>query len=816
MSDNFKDILEKASRGRAILFCGAGASLDSIGFDLKELPAANPLLGEFNDFLGKEFSKLPIAASKVADESIKDYFRIITDCFRVKAVSDDMKTIMSYPWSRVYSTNYDNSPEIACEETGKTYQTLTARDRPGDLLNDRLPIIHLHGFINHFRIDTIREECILDYASNVANKVYEGPWATELKNDISTADIVVFLGYSLYDPEIAKLILQGGTSKKKIYFVNFRIEDEELAYMQERFGNPLNIEKSGLAQIIFALPASFETTKKQYVCFQSAQDTAVEHRNINYEDLTDLFLFGRVQEALLQADIISDSSNYVIRPTIVDKVKAEVASGRSLISLYSPLGHGKTVLSKILAAELGREHDVFVATRNQENFINEVHDIVANFKKPILIVDDFYRYSKHHRELAKLTADDAIFIFTSRLSVHESRKEELSAQFLNHDVVDLRIGELTQSDAENLVPLVNQAGMWGTMSELSDERKAKELISRADQGYQANFADILVGLMNSSEMIGRIKKELEVLKELSADAYSVVLLSIYLEFTNNHIDELSIDQALKVNLSQVHDSDAVSNIFRLFFNPIDGGNGYFSGSIFAKYAMEKICNHNDLIGVIEKSANNLADNYPLHEEMKLVLVDLLRFNYLKVIASGDQVRLKRIRNLYSNLSSNPNLNKDDLFWNAFGMCERALNNFEPAVKHFRTSISYAKLRGKFYIPYHAQNQLIVCLLERGVSLQIDSATAFSNFKEVLELLTIQAEDERSYGRGQAFTWHKETIAFLDLHYPNFEQHEKLFINAQIMKYVNFIIRSIHDWEKRREAAFTVRKLQSFLANNPTQ
>lgn len=814
MSDNLREALEKASRGRAILFCGAGASLDSIGFDLQELPAANPLLAKFNDFLGKEFSKLPIAASKVADESIKDYFRIITDCFKVKSVSDDMKTIMSYPWSRVYSTNYDDSPEIACEQIGKTCQTLTAQDKPIDLLGDRLPIIHLHGFVNHFRIDTIRDECILDYASNVANKVYEGPWATELKNDISTADIVVFLGYSLYDPEIAKLVLQGGKSKKKIYFVNFRIEDEELAYMQESFGNPLNIETSGLAQIIFALPVGFETTNKQYVCFQSAQDTPVEHRNVNYEDLTDLFLFGRVQDPLLQADVISESSSYVIRPAVIDTVLAEIESGRSLISLYSPLGHGKTLISKILAAELGRDHDVFVATRNQENFINEVNDIVANFKNPILIIDDYYKYSKHHRELAKLTSKDVVFIFTSRLSVHESRKEELPAQFLNHDVVDLRIGELTKSDAESLVPLVNQAGMWGTMSELSDDKKAKELISTFDHGYQANFADILVGLMNSSEMIGRIKKELEVLRELSTDAYDVVLLSIYLEFTNNHIDELSIDQALKVNLSEVHATDAVSNIFRLFFNPIDGGNGYFAGSIFAKYAMEKICNHNDLIGVIEKSANNLADNYPLHEEMKLVLVDLLRFNYLKVIASGDQMRLKRIRELYSNLSSNANLNKDDLFWNAFGMCERALKNFDPAVKHFRTSISYAKLRGKFYVPYHAQNQLVVCLLERGVSHQIDASTAFTNFKEVLELLTVQAEDERSYGRGQAFAWHKEVIAFLDLHYPNFEQAEQLFINAQIMKYLNFITRSILDWEQRREAAMTVRKLQSFLANNP--
>ena len=78
--------------------------------------------------------------------------------------------------------------------------------------------------------------------------------------------------------------------------------------------------------------------------------------------------------------------------------------------------------------------------------------------------------------------------------------------------------------------------------------------------------------------------------------------------------------------------------------------------------MECICDHNDLIGVIEESANNLANSSSLFEEMRLILVDLLRFNYLKAIAGQDQGRFRRIRDLYSNLSSNTNLNKDDLFW----------------------------------------------------------------------------------------------------------------------------------------------------------
>ncbi|MDA7423026.1 SIR2 family protein [Tritonibacter multivorans] len=790
------------------------ASLDSIGFDCEELPAASPLLEKFNEFLGKKFSKLPIAASKVADASIQEYFRIITDCFKVQAVSDDMKSIMSYPWSRVYSTNYDDSIEISCEQIGKPKQTLTSADKPSAILPGKLPIVHLHGFVNHFRVDTIRDECILDYNSNVANKVYEGPWATELKNDIKTADVIVFLGYSLYDPEIAKLVLQGGNSKKKIFFINYKIEDEELTYMQEMFGTALHIEKDGFARVVEALPVATDVVKRRYVCFKSATEQSVEHRNINYEDLSDLFLFGRVQDQLLQADVVEGTSKYVIRPSIVEKVVGELQSGRSLISLYSPLGQGKTVLCKILGTELAQDYDVFFAIRNQDNFIEELRSIIANNDRPIIILDDYYKFSKHHREMALLKPEDVVFIFSSRLNVHETRKDELPAQFLNHDVVDLRIGQLTHTDAISLVPLTNQAGMWREISELSDAEKAKKLISNGASGYQANFADILVGLMNSNEMIGRIRKELEVLKAISRDAYDIVLLSIYLEFTNNHIDDFIIDQTLKTRLRDIHSSEKVSNIFRVFFNLDASNDGYFAGSIFAKYAMEKICDHNDLIGVIENAANNLADSSPLFDEMRLVLVDLLRFNYLKVIASNDQNRLRRIRELYSNLSSNPNLNKDDLFWNAFGMCQRALKDFDAAVKHFRTSISYAKNRGKNYVPYHAQNQLTVCLLERGLSIPTEASIAFGNLKEVFELLSVQADDERTYGRGQAFTWHRELISFLEAYYPEFDDTEKNVTRAQALKYLAFIKRSVSGWERRPEAAMTVKKLQSFLANNP--
>lgn len=69
--EGISELLNKAVKGRAILFCGAGASVDSINADLQELPTVNPLLGIINKALNSKYSRIDIAASKLADNSIE-------------------------------------------------------------------------------------------------------------------------------------------------------------------------------------------------------------------------------------------------------------------------------------------------------------------------------------------------------------------------------------------------------------------------------------------------------------------------------------------------------------------------------------------------------------------------------------------------------------------------------------------------------------------------------------------------------------------------------------------------------------------------
>jgi SIR2-like domain len=807
---SLQELLVQGSTGKAILFCGAGASLGAINFDVKNLPSSNPLLTKINTHLSKNYSRLDIAASKLAETSLIDYYKMITNTYRVSGTIPEYDEVIGFPWKRIYTTNYDNAAEFAASKIKKKFFSYSQKDHPRDIIPQVLPIIHLHGFIDRFTLDNITDDCILDYNSNVANGVYEGPWSTELKNDISTADIIVFLGYSLYDPEIARIILRGNVSAKKIFFINSKNSNDELTYMQSRFGIPLPIEVDGLARIVAEVTAKASTSPRtNFVCFEPARTQQVKSKSVTNINLSDLFLYGDLDESLLQTDIVSETQKYIILPDYTAQVLNAIKSGHDLVMVFSPLGHGKSVFAKICAAAIAKSRVVFSAIRDQPEFLEEFKYIIHNYNNPVFVFDDYYKYVRHQQELANLKSGSATFIFTSRLNIYENRRDELTSLFLNHKIAEVRIGDISQSDAKSLVPLIDQAGLWFDKGSKNFQEKVSILTARDGRSSQANFADILVGLMSSREMIDRIKKELSVLRELSFDAYRCVLLSIYLEFTNNHVSEFIMDQALGYSMSSKIQSEGASEIFRIFLRQGNSGR-YFRGSVFAKYAIESVCESNDLLSTIGFAAGKLARLRSESTESKSILIDLLRFNYLKAVAKTDKTKLSLISEMYADLSKESRLNTDDLFWNAYGMCEREMQNFETAIRYFRNGIKYAEIKGARYIPYHAQNQLILCLLERAVSVDLPLEEISTNGLEIIGLLQAQADDERSYGGGQAFSWYNELKDFLDMHYLNFSQPQKARHYSSLVKYVKFIKSSVAGWSNREKASRMVSMIEGFL------
>ena len=166
-SEKMKERLILGAKGKAILFAGAGCSLDCLNYSISELPTANPLLGLLNEKLPEKSARLDIAASKYLEQDEKGYLNLLNDTFFVRSVPDDLVDLMKFDWDRVYTTNYDNALEVAAQRAGKQARPLIPKDSASSQPDSNLQIVHLHGYIETFDLDNIKQDCILDYNSNV-------------------------------------------------------------------------------------------------------------------------------------------------------------------------------------------------------------------------------------------------------------------------------------------------------------------------------------------------------------------------------------------------------------------------------------------------------------------------------------------------------------------------------------------------------------------------------------------------------------------------------------------------------------------------
>lgn len=342
-AENLKKRLQLGAKGKAILFAGAGCSFDCVNYENEVLPTVNPLLSVFNQKLGKEISRIDIAASMLLDRSKEEYLNLLNDTFFVRSVPEDLVDLMQFEWDRVYTTNYDNALEVACARAGKKARPLVPTDDSKNQPKENLQIVHLHGYIERFTTDNVQRDCILDYNSNVANEVYDGPWADRLRLDISNADVVVFVGYSLYDPEIAKLIRAAEYTKEKVFFINGANASEELRYMQGNYGASKDIERDGLARILSSAKKQGQKANREtFVCFKRVPETTTGSDIIKKSDLDELFIFGNFDWTKAQSDAVSGTQKYIIRRDLVGKVSEYLENGEDFISVFSPLGYGKT------------------------------------------------------------------------------------------------------------------------------------------------------------------------------------------------------------------------------------------------------------------------------------------------------------------------------------------------------------------------------------------------------------------------------------------------------------------------------------------
>ena len=219
----FQKLLEDAQKGGAVLFCGSGFSADCLNFGgVSEIGTGSALLALLNRNLREKghrhgFKNIQNAAQQYREkEGDHGLMEILMNQYKITRVTEDLIDIATFSWDRIYTTNYDNSIELAFSHSGHAFKTFNSTEHEDSIPGKGVEIIHLHGYVEKWTVENFRKSCIL-WTDSYYEIEQISHWLDRLRTDFERASLVLFIGFSFQDFHIGQVLYNISSMKSKIF-----------------------------------------------------------------------------------------------------------------------------------------------------------------------------------------------------------------------------------------------------------------------------------------------------------------------------------------------------------------------------------------------------------------------------------------------------------------------------------------------------------------------------------------------------------------------------------------------------------------------
>ncbi|GAA7738134.1 hypothetical protein HpCOL152_05060 [Helicobacter pylori] len=303
--------------GGAVVFFGAGFSAGATGFD-GELPLGNQLrdkLGEFCGFERKYYETKDlkdVAEHCLLEKSRQEIVEKLKDIFAVKQPKDEQKVVVGWPWKSIYTTNYDDLIYCAGKQVGKNIDILTLESMlPSESRNFCL---HINGCVDRLEPKHLDNSFKLSHSSYVNGDVFanSSEWENKFRKDLQYSALVVFMGYSLADMPIERILfMEMGNMRGEVIFVvadSKKYNEDPIGDKKfERYGKLLRIGVESFAnKILECWPQDtnlgFNYLEK--IIISNSLDV-----NIRDNDLKLFFEQGKFKDGWLQNEVLGYLKN---------------------------------------------------------------------------------------------------------------------------------------------------------------------------------------------------------------------------------------------------------------------------------------------------------------------------------------------------------------------------------------------------------------------------------------------------------------------------------------------------------------------------
>ena len=734
---NFDELESRIKTGNAVLITGAGFSLKCQNISGSYPPMAKQLSHIFSQYLNIENSDdlkyTSDMSMKYGDRS--DILEILRQQYFLIETSDANKKICSIPWRRVYTTNYDNSVELAYLYNNKNIDSISLFDKTSDYIkNNKQVCVHINGSIQNAIEDDLDSKIKLTDSSYLSGDFFlSTEWRSIFNKDLDHCNAIVFVGYSLYDADITKILHDNPKLAEKTYFITHKEADYQQTYKLSNYGHVCKIGTEGFGEFISKIRYE-EEPDLMPECFSRVE---VSSENVNLDDFEtkSLLLYGKYETKNIDMAIRNNFTiPYMFRRSVMEDICSNIKA-RKHIFIQSELGNGKSVLINQIASSLSSEGLTVWKLTNFDNDPCKDLSILASYGQHILIIDDVSEQYDFFKYYSALLPNNITLLMTDRtLNLFGNIKILNDA---NVDVDVYTLDKLSEEEKIEIIDIFEDQNLWKQYTGWPLQRKLDLLRDT----YKDQLSNVLIGILNSPDIKGRVAVLLSNLldnqsykKTLFAiclcDIFGIRKESSYIADIAGNEDILKAifrnEEAFKSLFLIGNDNSIISksSILCLFII-----NSYFSESYIVEHCLE----------IMKRIDNSDLDHLrKLHARLRTF------HNVEKLIPQKQNA----LNNYFVQLKRNCTwLREHPHYWVQYAMCRLSFGDTSDAQLHLTSAYKFASKRPNGCHTENIDTQQARLYLIESVNLSNNFSTitqSYKLFEKAHFLLSAIADDEHKY------------------------------------------------------------------------
>lgn len=717
---------ESLSDKRVLLFLGSGFSTGATNTQGMLVPTGGVFAKQLYDDCNIEGdTDLQYAAELYLKNKSKDeLIKKLRDTFTIKDFNEYYSYLTKHAFFRVYTTNYDDLFEKITAKNAITYSPVTIDKNISGYKNKSKLVIHLNGYIENLNSGNMENYFKLTSDSYLIDTITQSSWYDQLKADISIADIIIFLGFSLEnDLDIKRVIFFNDEIKQKTIFIVWEEEKKLEIEKLGRYGKVFPIGIKEFCNVMNLIPPIKKNEVKVDVlqCFSQIKFQDDFKQSIRDKDTFNLLFYGDLRLDILSIVTGSKLKEYALNRSELELALSAIESGESLI-VHSDMGNGKSIFLYQLGLLLSKAgFNVFIFNKPYQSIYEEIEIITKQSGKTVILIDRYYQYFTLTKKMLKIGSPDLLFVLAERSALFDLSIGAIES-ILTTAYEEIDLNTVHNQDINNFIELINKYNFWGDYAKYTDEGKISLFINK----HKKQFRLFLLDVLRSENMKSRINSLINLFSE-NENAFKLFILLLVTDIIgiSTNVDNLIELLGYNIDISQMRLNASYREI-------LDFGTGevFLKSSILSQSMIELLENNNLLLPTIFTAAKNASKKQSTLA--KNFIRQITMFSNLEAIFRNKTLHRVNIVNFYQLAKEFQDCATNPYFWVQYSIAMITLDDLNQADNYIRNAYAIADKKEGFDST-QIDNQYSRLLMERCI--RENRSDHYDLFKKVHDIIS---------------------------------------------------------------------------------